>query len=315
MWYSDGTPRLDDKSVIADKSSKSELPASPKAGAGANSSGFNIDKRSESSSRLKMSAAGELEISPIDGKVSSNLFGTNLRRLLESSEATKIDYAALKIMTQCGAAIKATNSDVVLKQAINNESTLSGPILLTVGTAGYETRISAFNKFKDLCNAVLNGNAILGEEWDSKKKQPQMLVWKTVVRQVSEENIDIRSSQTKKALDLIVTTPMYGALESVLYAKLDYATLAGVYSDEQIRVLANVVVPILLCRLGDDCGPNGFQNLQMCRQNGICGSDLESAVWDQLQSRHLNIDPLRQFVDQRFRALSVLDFSIISTKK
>lgn len=247
----------------------------------------------------------------------SNLFGERLRKLLNSSLLTKTDYALLRINIPCGGSTAvASVREQQLTEAMTGEKKLSSNAAnIAIGSATYQRRLASIDRFNELCKNILDGTVLSGEEYKTISASSDVVRWRAIAREASAEKLNLSNLQTKTALETVVTTPMYGALEGILYSKLDYSALINTFSEEQIAFLPNLIVPILLCRLGDDCGPDGFLTLQICRNNGICGNDVEGAIWEHLQSKQLNIESLRQFVDQRFRALSVLDFSILKSQK
>ncbi len=223
----------------------------------------------------------------------------------------------LRINIPCGGSV--TTSSVAKQQLAETmaaeKKDVNNSANLAIGSASYQQRLASIDRFNELCKKILNGGMLAGEEYKSVSTSPNVLHWRTIAREASAEKLNLSNLQTKSALETVVTTPMYGALEGILYNKLDYGALRNFYSEDQTASLQSLVVPILLCRLGDDCGPDGFLTLQICRNNGICGNDVEGAIWDHLRSRQFNTEPLREFVDQRFRALSVLDFSILKNQK
>jgi hypothetical protein len=119
----------------------------------------------------------------------------------------------------------------------------------------------------------------------------------------------------KDALETVVKSPMYATLGHVLRSHLDTAPLASAYAEDQMMGFTLFASEILVCRLGDDCGPDGFANLQFCQMMGICGNDLESGIWDYLKENKVDITAFRQFIDQRQQALNLLDFSILKKPK
>ncbi len=124
------------------------------------------------------------------------------------------------------------------------------------------------------------------------------------------QKLNLGVLEAEKAFRVILSTPLYGALENNLYSSLNYSRLQNDYSPEQIALFNIVVVPILLCRMGDDCGPNGTVTLQMCMQVGICGNYVEEAVWDSIKNSKFDPTALRRFIDYTYLALQAQELSV-----
>jgi hypothetical protein len=253
---------------------------------------------------------------PLQGATTPALFGENLRKLLNSDRLKNTDYVAMRLIILCPGTLTLSASRAnLLTQRMADEKKAGSAARFVIGAASYERRLSATTRFDQLCSKILNGAPLQDSEYAAHNAKPEMDRWRAIAQAAKPATIDLDNPQTKRALETVVATPLYGVLESILYTKLDYSALASAYPDFGATSLSNFVVPILLCRMGDDCGSDGFLTLQLCENNGICGNDVENAIWTHLESRQVNTAALREFIDQRQRALTLLDFSILKNTK
>jgi hypothetical protein len=249
------------------------------------------------------------------------LGGGNFRNLYASNNLTNIDYAWRRLMPICTMSLKQVRDrDKVLAKmslslAAGQKPTTEDPSRLSTGTASHQQQVAAFDRFYELCNKSLDGIPATSEELNRISALPDVRRFHAIDRVVNAQVIDFNNVQIKGALETIVTTPMYDTLQGVLYSKLDSSSLAGTYSAEQMDTLRGFAAQILVCRLGDDCGPDGYTTLFTCRLAGICGNNYEDAVWDHLKARNVDARAFRRFIDQRYQSLSLLDFSILKNSK
>lgn len=263
-----------------------------------------------------VSAGLDRTTSSTEGTTASVLFGENLRKLLNSDRLKSADYATMRLKTACSGSLVlgSSRAESLIQKTADEKKVLPGERIL-VGGASYEMRLSAISRFDQLCSKILNGMPLTDSEFAAHNTKPEMDRWRMIARAARSELLDLSNQQTKVALDTVVATPLYGVLEGLLYSKLDYSELTKAYPNYDPNSLPNFVVPILLCRMGDDCGSEGYLTLQLCHNNGICGNDVETAIWAHLESHRLNTAMLRQFIDQRQQALNLLDFSILKKPK
>jgi hypothetical protein len=249
--------------------------------------------------------------------------GENLRRLLNSNDLTKIDYAESRIRPWCMVSAKqASERATVLARmaasiARDKQQILSGAPrnFDNGGGASYDQRVAAMDRFHELCKISTEGNAVMGEEFDRIKLKPEFTRRQSIASMFVNAEIDLNSARIKDALETMVRAPMYSSLSHVLRNNIDTSSLASAYSEDQMMGFRLFASEILVCRLGDDCGPDGFANLQFCQMMGICGNDLESGIWDYLKENKIDTTAFRQFIDQRQQALNLLDFSILKKPK
>lgn len=243
--------------------------------------------------------------------------GANLRTLSRSINLTKVDYADYRLSLYCSGAISRPHMRTVeqLKALMETQQTWPPNGKVFLGGATYAQRHESALQFDKICSDSLEGHELSDSDHLAAKTNPQLDRLRAISREVGAARADFADPVTKAALEIVVTAPLYGLLESTLLLKLDYSALGEAYPAIPVDYFGQLVAPLLLCRMGDDCGPNGYQTLRLCRDQGICGSDFENALWNHFQGIGFNAQPLRDFIDQRHRALIVRDFSIFLARR
>ncbi len=183
------------------------------------------------------------------------------------------------------------------------------------GNASLEPRVAAMDRFYELCKISTEDNPVIGDEYERIKLKPEFERRQAIASIFLNPNIDFNDARVRNALETVVRSPMYATLGDILRNNLDISSLASKYAENQMFTLSLFASEILVCRLGDDCGPDGFANLRFCESIGICGNDLESGIWDYLKENKVDTTAFRQFIDQRQQALNLLDFSILKKPK
>jgi hypothetical protein len=256
-------------------------------------------------------------------KVLTGALGDNLRKLLHSNELSKIDYGVSRIRPWCMVSAKqAGERETVIARMANSIKKDKQRILAgapswidSSGGASLEKRVAAMDRFHEFCKISTEGNAVMWEEFERIKLKPEFARRQAIASMFLPADIDLTSVKIKDALETVVRSPMYATLGDILRNKLDTSSLGSTYSEDEISILRLFASDILVCRLGDDCGPDGFANLWFCQSAGICGNDLESGIWDYLKENKVDTAALRQFIDQRQQALNLLDFTILKKPK
>ncbi len=249
------------------------------------------------------------------------LGGGNFRKLIESNRLTNIDYAIRRLAAMCTKSLsdasdrKKTLDNLSLRMAEEQKPSPDDPSRLGVGKASFQQRVASLDELYEFCNKSFEGALLKSDEYARVNTRPDVQRFRAIDKAANPQVIDLSNIQTKEALETVVTTPLYATLQGILISHLDFSTLAGNYSQEQIATLGIYASQIIVCRLGDDCGSNGYMTLFACQYGGICGNNFEEAVWDHLKDRNIDTRALRQFIDQRQQALSLLDFSILKKSK
>jgi hypothetical protein len=246
--------------------------------------------------------------------------GEYLRKLLNSNQLTNIDYAWSRLRVRRTNAVKETSRPIEREKALARIAASAKPSPVKTlrpgeGNASYSQQVAAMDRLNELCNISIEGVPLAEREYQLIKAKPEYERSIAISKAVSGDKIDTSDVYTKEALTEVITSPMYSVLENILLTQLDMSAIVGAYRPDQIEVLSFLAAEILVCRMGDDCGPNGFTTLKFCEFGGICGGDLESAIWDNLKDSKVDTRAFRQFVDQRQQALNLLDFSILKKPK
>jgi hypothetical protein len=293
------------------------------AGAGAPNTAHGVARTTSDASFDPTATSAQSMVPPSAGGTHSTnartpgLFGESLRKLLNTSQLAKTDYAMLRLLTPCNAVKGASSAEAMPAPMSRDDTAHRSAELLGIGTASDKVRQDATTRLDELCLKILEGDKLSDDEFKQAKTNPGVIRFREIARAIydPEKNLDLSNAKTKAALEAVTTTPMYGLLEYLLYTRLDVEPLRTAYSQDEINNLSGLIVPILLCRMGDDCGPDGFATLQLCRQHGICGNDVEQAVWAHLQARQLDTIALQRFVDRSFLSLRAFDLSILKLAK
>jgi hypothetical protein len=249
------------------------------------------------------------------------LGGGNFRKLAASEDLTNLDYAWRRLAPICNMSLKqaAEREKALAKLKLDvaeaQKPAQNGSLHLSLGNASYEQKASAFDRFYELCNKSFAGVPLTSKELDVMALQPGLARFRAIGVAANAEKAGLSSLEIKTALETVVTTPMYDTLQGILLTRLDVSPLAAHYSQEQLQSLTEFAAQIIVCRMGDDCGADGYTTLFTCRLNGICGNSFEDAVMDHLKDRKIDTTALRQFIDQRQQALNLLDFSILKKPK
>lgn len=148
-------------------------------------------------------------------------------------------------------------------------------------------RLAGFQRSLDKCTKLYEGAKLSQGEQDTVGALPSVMKYRAILSTLrSAKTFD--DPDTVAALSDAVSGPMFGALAPLLAFKLDYAELANAYGIEQLDALRTFTIPLVLCRMGDDCGPGGIVTEQLCWENGICGDRVEDAIFGTLRDRGLD---------------------------
>jgi hypothetical protein len=263
-------------------------------------------KNTDANSELRVLDAAQFNNPP------KGLFRESITNLLNSNELKKVDYARLKILVPCGNQMWLGKDR--RQAAFSTQLRLSAELDNTqfrFQRAPEQTRRAALEKFVEVCQNIFEAKDYPTKILDSTMNSTQSMELRKTLAAADVSKLGLGLLEAEKAFRVILSTPLYGALENNLYSSLDYSRLQNDYSPEQIALFNIVVVPILLCRMGDDCGPNGMVTLQMCMQVGICGNYVEEAVWDSLKNSKFNPAALKRFIDYTYLALQAQELSVL----
>jgi hypothetical protein len=243
-------------------------------------------------------------------KSTKGLFHDSITNLLNSRDLKKVDYARLKVLLPCGAQIGFGNARQEMFTLQLQSDIPIHKLPLRFSRANDQTRRAALDRFVDVCFSIFESNDFPRKLADASFSTAQMDALRKITRDADVTKLSLGDVEAGKAFKQIISEPLFGKLESILYTSLDYSPLQNSYSAEQIAMFNMVVVPILLCRMGDDCGPDGLVTLQICMQHGICGNYVESAIWDSLRISQTDMTALRRFIDRTYLAIQAQDLSM-----
>jgi hypothetical protein len=244
---------------------------------------------------------------------STSIFNQKIRSLLSSNDLTKIDYARLRLSVLCthfqyGADVKKT-----LMTTSENEAKTTSTRLL--GNATLEVRSEAFSNSIKKCSDLYEGRALSDDENIAFKAQPQNSNFRVAAKSALQSQNGLNDLEISDAQKKALSTPMFGVIESLLYTKIDYSPITKNLTPEQAASVSALVAPIVLCNLGDDCGPGGLVTDQLCWMNAICGKNAEDAIFASLTERGVDIAAFNQFLSQINISLQNRDVSIFNQRR
>lgn len=227
---------------------------------------------------------------------------------MRSSNLAKIDYGFARLLTVCHSFRMGASGATRIRPFPPLAQMEKGDELLA-GNATVEERLAGFERSRERCSKLFDGAKLTDDEWDSIRTQPVFVQYLSVPHTFSAaKNFD--SPEVIAAVSTIVAGPMFGALDYLLFSRLDYTELANAYGNERGAPLMALTVQAVLCRMGDDCGPGGTVTEHICWQFGICGNRVEDAILANLHHRGLDTAAFNQFVFRVHQALQTGNTSI-----
>ena len=242
------------------------------------------------------------------------LFNENARALMRSSEPSKVDYGRMRLKLECLSFSLGGNGTELLRDYGPAASKPKGAYALIVGDASDAARMAGFSRSLEKCRDLYGGVPLTVSEIQLIDTLPTGTQYRAI-RQTLIDSKDFDSAETKAALSQVVTGPMFGALSSLLATSVDYSDLLKSYRPEQVDALYLLAIPMVLCRMGDDCDRGGIVTDQLCWTNGICGDRVEEAIFANLRNHGLDTTAFSQFIFKVHQALLTGDTSIFRKQK
>ena len=236
------------------------------------------------------------------------LYNESVRSLMRANSFAKVDYGLFQLQNVCRSflqgedGVTAVRSSPSLPQARKSDE-------LMIGNATEATRVAGFHRSRDKCTKLYEGVKLSQAELDAIGVQTNVVHYRTTLNTLGTAR-NFASPEITSALSDAVAGPMFGALSPLLASKVDYIELVNAYGQERADALRSLTIPLVLCRMGDDCGSGGLVTEQMCWENGICGDGVEDAIFANLRDRGLDTTAFNQFVTRLHQALQSRDTSI-----
>ena len=241
------------------------------------------------------------------------IYNESARALMRSNSYVKVDYGSFQLRNVCRSFLNG--QDGVL--AVRGSSSLPQAHKadeLVIGNATEAVRLAGFQRSLDKCTKLFEGAVISQGERDAMVALPAFIQYRAILNTLGNaQNFD--NPETIAALSSAVSGPMFGALSPLLSSKVDYTELINAYGKDQIDALRSLTIPLVLCRMGDDCGPGGTVTEQLCWENGICGQRVEEAIFANLRDRGLDTTAFSQFIFKVHQALQAGDTTIFRRQK
>lgn len=228
---------------------------------------------------------------------SLGLFNEPVRSLMRSDKMAKVDYARLRVNTQCLAFMNVGAATNTVENSTDAEAKLPDAEKPLFGRASLTTRRAALSRSIAACSRLYEGSPLSADEMVAFNAQPNTAKWRALVKAGQKENFGADMMATKEFMEKIVSEPMFGAMEALLYGRLiNTAALEKDYPPEQAMALRILVVPFLLCQMGDDCRSGDIVSEQLCWQSGIFGENVQDAILENLRSQQINTAAFEQYV-------------------
>ena len=247
------------------------------------------------------------------GDNSLGIYNESARSLMRSNSLAKIDYGFARLRSVCLSFLSGQDGVTAVKKLRPLAQVAKGEELLT-GNASLEERLAGFQRSLERCSRLYDGEKLSEDELNSVGALPAVIQYRAL-RNTLNNAKDFDSPEMVAAVSTAVSGPMFEAMVPLLFSHVDYAELTNAYGKERGDALRGLTFPLVLCRMGDDCGPGGTVTEQLCWQFGICGQRVEEAIFANLRDRGLDTTAFSQFVFKIHQALQAGDTSIFRKQK
>lgn len=241
------------------------------------------------------------------------LYDESVRALMRSNRVAKVDYGLSLLWNACRSFLYGEDAITAVKRSPSLPQEDKGDALV-VGNANEAMRLAGFQRSLDKCTKLYEGAKLSQGEQDATGALPTVVKYRAI-RNTLGTATSFDDPATIAALSDAVSGPMFGALSPLLSSKLDYSELANAYRKDQIDALRSLTIPLVLCRMGDDCGPGGLVTEQLCWEYGVCGDRVEDAIFANLRAHGLDTAAFSQFILRVHQGLLTLDTSIFRKQK
>lgn len=241
------------------------------------------------------------------------IYNESVRSLMRSNNIAKVDYGLFQLRNVCRSFLNGQDGITVVKRLVALPQTDKADALV-IGDATEAERLAGFQRSLDKCTKLYEGARLTQSDQDAISALPSVLRYRAVLNSLGNAKT-FDGAETLAALSDAASGPMFGALSPLLAFKVDYTELVNAYGKEQSDALRSLTVSLVLCRLGDDCGPGDTVTEQLCWENGICGDYVDSAIFSNLRDRGMDTTAFSQFITRVHQALLVRDTSIFRKQK
>ncbi len=147
---------------------------------------------------------------------SLGLFNEPVRSLMHSDKMAKVDYARLRVNTQCLAFTSGAMAANLVENSIEAEAKVSDTDKLLFGRASTATRRAALSRSIDACSKLFEGSQITADEMTAFNAQPNTAKWRRLLKAGQKENFGTDFAATNEFFEKMVSEPMLGAIEALL---------------------------------------------------------------------------------------------------
>jgi hypothetical protein len=216
------------------------------------------------------------------------------KEMLLSNDPGLIDYGGMTTSLDC-LSIRTTE-DVWMQdaEATLAESKAKGSV--SAGLASLATRLKAFRRSREVCGAFYPD----GQPDDEFYRLMRATKGHERVRAIRNklDTADLASSEGKAVFNEAMTAPMYSAIKTFVFYRMDVARFEGMFPAHASWDLVWYAAEVLTCKMGDDCGADSPKALQLCWNAGICGGDVETAYRTHMRSAGMDADQFSRLVTE-----------------
>lgn len=228
------------------------------------------------------------------------------KELYLSNDPGLIDFAGMVLGLNCLSL--RTTEDAWMQTAESGIAKFREQGDISAGKAGLADRVAAYRKSREVCG-VFYPDGQLDDEFYARLRT--MAAFKRV-RSLREslEVADLGTPEGKSLLKEVMDAPLYSSVRYLMYQRLEFSNFADMASDSTGgQLLWWAGMELMMCRMGDDCGPDSPRALQLCWQAAICGGDVETAFRTHIRAVGLDADLLSRRVTELHSRLQMGDTS------
>lgn len=249
------------------------------------------------------------------------LFGLDAHAMARSHDPAMIDYATLRLELPCRFAARDSLGPAA-RVAAHMAQESADPQLVKMalpGNSTHEQRTRALVALKKRCETYYGSTIGLSvEETDFAVREPK---YREMVRFVSGALMQTEQhseAEVQRAMRTLIETPLFTEAAAAVHQHVDLAKLLtsegvtrGEVLDESFKYFVSELVA---CRMGDDCGADGWVTSAMCWQAGYCASTAEEAIYTRFKGTHIDSSTLGRIVDRIVSGFANGDTSILLKK-
>ena len=240
-------------------------------------------------------------------KVMAPMFTENFHTLLNSPDGLLVDYALYMSSVVC----PFNDTENALGFSANVARNQTGKYAIYFGTATLAQRQAAAIRTVNECDTRFGG----GRFSDAQAKQARAKLWPVgSATKALSEGLDKTSEDNKWALRSAMTAPMLG-VSSYLVDRVVDSDMDAQYGFYALMIQNNYGSPLILCALGEPCGPDSLLANRLCFETGVCNVSVQEGIRQHFQSNGLDWQRMDAYVNRVLSAFMRGDTSIFVRRK